>query len=195
MVQKKARNLKREGIILYIVFAFLLVLAGIQLGCTKGKAPVSESKFIDCVVFDKMPGDIAKPVKVNYEKKIKFLGTTVEKNLSQNQLKISYYWQIIGELGQYKQIFVHFTDIDNNVVFQNDHEFCPKQPFSEIKNKFIKETFIVGIPQSVMGKEINTKVGVYMPDSKGDHLKIESSGGAPMDDNNTRAFVETVVLK
>jgi hypothetical protein len=189
MIQKKARNLKRGGIILYIVFAFLFVLAGIQSGCTKGKAPVSESKRIDCVVSDKLPGDIAKPVEVKYEKKIKFLGTTVEKNLSQNQLKISYYWQIIGELGQYKQIFIHFTDIDNNVLFQNDHEFCPKQPFSEIKNKFIKETFIVGIPQSARDKEINIKVGVYIPDSKGALLKIESSGGAPIDNNNTRAFV------
>jgi hypothetical protein len=148
-------------------------------------------KTVGCQILDNLPNDIAQPLEVNFGGKVVYLGTTIEKR-SENQLKISYYWQLKNDLGKYKQIFVHFTDKENNPLFQNDHEFCANRSFEELKGKFIKDTNCVGIPQSAKGKEIDVKVGLYVPEENGPRLKVESAGKTPTDEYNTRALVDKI---
>jgi hypothetical protein len=145
-------------------------------------------KAVGCQIFDKLPNDIAQPLEVNFGEKVVYLGTTIEKR-AENQLKISYHWQVKNDLGKYKQVFVHFTDKINNPLFQNDHEFCANRPFEELKGKFIKDTHWVEIPQLAKGKEINVEIGLYVPEENGPRLKVESAGKAPTDEYDTRALV------
>lgn len=130
---------------------------------------------------------------MNYDNKIKLSGIATKK-LSQNQLEISYYWQLIKGLGTYKDIFVHFADASNNIIFQNDHRFCANRSFQDLKGKFVKETFVVNIPEQAKGKEITVKIGCYNPQPPGTRLKIESSGGAPLEDESTRATADRLSL-
>lgn len=176
---------------LYLIVVFLLIVGILPASCTekKLKEKTSETKAIGCQILDELPKDIAKPLEVNYGGKVVYIGTTVEKP-AQNQLKISYYWQLKNELDKYKQIFVHFTDNKNSLLFQNDHEFCAKSSFEELKGKIIKDTYLVGIPESAIGKEINIKIGIYIPEGNGPRLKVESAGETPIDENNTRALVD-----
>jgi hypothetical protein len=163
-------------------------------GCKEKEKVTAPKVATPCEIFDKMPKDIGKPLDVNFKNKVKLLGITVDK-ASQNQLKISYYWQLIEDLGVYNVAFVHFSDSENKVLFQDDHDFCQKQSFQELKGKFIKETHTVNIPQSAIGKKIDIKIGIYAPSLKTDsRLKIESAGGAPVDEDNTRAIVEKLNL-
>ena len=148
-------------------------------------------KAVGCQILDKLPNDIAQPLEVNFGGKVVYLGTTIEKR-AENQLKISYYWQLKNELGTYKQIFVHFTDKKNNPLFQSDHEFCANRSFEELKGKFIKDTHWVEIPQSAKGKEINVKIGLYVPEENGPRLKVESAGKTPTDEYDTRALVDKI---
>jgi hypothetical protein len=145
-----------------------------------------------CESFDKLPGDIAKPVEINYGGKVKLLGLTANK-ISPDKIKLSYYWQVLGDMGLYNVVFVHFTDAANTGLFGNDHDFCQRKPFSELKDKFTKETFTVNIPQSAKGQPIYIKVGIYAPEMQSNNrLKIASAGKTPLDDGNTRAIVERI---
>jgi hypothetical protein len=186
---------KGKGILrlLLVVWA---VIAVVLSGC--GKEKTSEPKGTvpvgACDISDKQPGDIKKPLEINYGNKVKLLGITADK-LSQNQLRIVYFWQPIEELGSYQHVFVHFTDTENNILFQNDHDFCQKKSFSELKGKFVKESYMLNIPESALGKVVYVKIGIYAYNLKsGPRLKIESRGKIPADDGNTRAIVEKINL-
>ena len=145
-----------------------------------------------CQIYDKLPAGIATPVDINYGNKIKLLGITAEKQ-PQNKLRISYYWQPMDELGSFNTVFVHFTDKDDKGLFGNDHAFCQDRPFRELKGKFVEEPFVLDIPPSAAGKEVTIKIGMYSVESNS-RLKIESSGGAPTDNDNTRAIIEKLNL-
>lgn len=146
---------------------------------------------IGCQILDKLPHDIEQPLEVNFGGKVVYLGTTIEKR-ADNQVKISYYWQLKNDLGKYRQIFVHFTDKENKPLFQNDHKFCANGSFEELKGKVIKDTQWVGIPQSARGKEINVKIGLYVPEENGPRLKVESAGKTLTDENYTRALIYNI---
>jgi hypothetical protein len=94
--------------------------------------------------------------------------------LSENRLEISYYWQINSELGTYI-LFVHFTDLNNRILFGNDHAIGPTRSYEELIGKFIKETYFLDVPQSAKNKEVYVKVGIYSTD-RGGRLRIKSSG-------------------
>jgi len=147
-----------------------------------------------CDIYDEAPQDIAKAVEVNYGNNIiKLIGLTIKKPL-RTQLEISYYWKITGQIDSYIS-FVHFTDIDNNILFQNDHHFCQKLSFEDLKGKFIKETYVLNIPQSALHKEVDVKIGVFSPLLKSDQrLKIELNGDTLMDNGNTRAIIDKLKL-
>ena len=177
-----------------VIFATISILMFILTGCTKEKpSSVIETKGIGCIFFDKLPPEITNPLDINFENRVKLLGVTINKK-SYEQFEISYYWQMMSDLGKFKKVFVHFADSGNNVLFQNDHEFCPKRPFEEFKGKVIKETFLVFIPHSARGQEINVKLGVYVPEQDGPRLKILSAGNMQLEDKNTSVSVEKVNL-
>jgi len=142
-----------------------------------------------CEVFDKLPGDIAKPLKVNFGDKVELLGITINK-LPKDQLSVTYYWRLLNELGTYDAVFVHFTDKDNKILFQNDHDLCKRRSFSELKGKFVKEPYIINVPQSAKGQEVYVKLGIVSIEPNIGRLKVEAAGGLPTEDTNTRATVD-----
>ena len=97
------------------------------------------------------------------------------------------------ELPSYK-VFVHFRDANNKILFQNDHLFYNTRSPEKYQGKFVKETYAVDIPPSAYGKEISIVIGVFATDSKGERLKIESSGETPRTDQDTGAIVARLRL-
>ncbi|HWR59801.1 MAG TPA: hypothetical protein VN328_13020 [Thermodesulfovibrionales bacterium] len=168
----------------------------VSLACEK-KAASSKSNpnriSGPCEVFDKLPTDIVKPLDVNFGKKVKLLGITINK-LPKDQLNVTYYWQLLDELSTYDAAFVHFTDKDNKVLFQNDHDLCQRRPFAELRGKFIKEPYVISVPQTAKGQEVYVKLGIFSIEPNIGRLKIESAGGVPTDDLDTRAIIEKVGL-
>lgn len=166
------------------------------MGCEKKQpAPADSSKVIgQCEVFETLPTDIANKAEVTYGDKIKFMGITVNK-ISENKLQVSYYWQVLNELGPYNKAFVIFSDKNKKQLFGNDHDLCQNKPFSELKDKFIKETFMVGVPQSASGQKVDIGIGIFAPElSTNVRLKITSAGKTPLDDANTRAVIQESTL-
>lgn len=142
--------------------------------------------LLPCEMYDERPKDLMGSLEVNYGDKVRFLKMAFTK-LPENRLEISYYWQIIGELGPYIS-FVHFTDLNNRILFQNDHAIGSKRSYNELIGKFIKETYFLDIPHSAANKEVYVKVGIYSP-VHGDRLQIISSREIPTDDSGTRATI------
>ena len=192
MTDQKTITLDIARKTLSFLFLSLFIIVLPLTGCTKKetKGTIPETKAIGCEVSDKLPKDIATPAEVNYGGKIVYRGTTVEK-LSKNQFKISYYWMIKNDLGK-NRIFVHFTDSHDNVLFQNDHDFCPNLSSEGLKGKFIKDTYLVGVPEAATQSEIDVKIGLYVPEPDGLRLKIESAGKTVVDADNTRATVDKI---
>jgi hypothetical protein len=193
-VNKKSVLNKASRSLCLIIMSLIISGAVALSGCTKEKAtgPKATGPAGICEILDELPKDIGKSVEVNYEGKIKLLGITADK-IPQDKLKLSYYWQPIAELGPYHMVFVHFTSTDDKGLFGNDHEFCEKRPFEELKGKFIKETYTIDIPASSKGEEVFIKIGFYDP-IRGGRLKIESAAGLPTDDANTRAIIKRLKL-
>ncbi len=186
---------KGQGILCLVVF-LSAVLVMVISGCNKekGSGPTAAVSVGTCEVLDKLPGDIKKPLEINYGNKVKLLGVTAEK-LSQNQLRMVYYWQPSDDPGSFNTVFVHFTDADSKQLFGNDHLFCQQKSFNELKGKFIKESYMFNIPESAVGKVVYVKIGLWAPGLKsGPRLQIESAGTTPTDDGNTRSIVEKVSL-
>ena len=178
-----------KGKALCLIVLCLLVAAISSYGCTE-KKEVASKETPSCELLEQLPGDIAKPVQINYGNKIKLVGVT-SKKLSAEGWTVSYYWQPLDELGQFNQVFVHFVDTTNNVLFQNDHPFCQKKSFGEMKGKYVKETFSIAVPKTASGKESSLKVGIFAPDSKGSpRIKIESAEGGTKEDESTSAIVD-----
>ena len=178
----------------YLVNVFLCIFSLSMLGCSKEKTTELEGQgpVGTCEIVEKLPQDITKPLDVNFGNRIKLKGVTIDIQ-SEEKLRVSYYWDLMDALEAYNTIFVHFSDQDNKIVFQNDHTFCPQEPFEKLKGKIIKETFDVFFPKTAAGQEITLKIGLYDPKFSG-RLKIESSGGLTTDDDDTRAVVETIKL-
>ena len=94
-------------------------------------------------LYDQWPKTPVTPLDVNYGDRVRFLEMTFAK-LPENRLEVSYYWRIIGELGPYIS-FVHFTDLNNNILFQNDYAIGPMRSYKELIGKFIKETHFIDV--------------------------------------------------
>ena len=191
------------------IFFILIILSIVSIslfGCTESKktnkeeakkdhAPVFkiEPKSLGCQVFDKLPKDISVPLDVNYDGKIKLIGVTVDKKSFPKQFEIAYFWQVIQDLGAYQTVFVHFRDAQGNLLFQNDHDFCPDYSFHEkIKGKFIKETFLIYTPKLEMDTKLDIKMGIYDLVS-GKSLAIKSSGKTPTDYENKAADIQNAI--
>ncbi|OGW53965.1 MAG: hypothetical protein A2Y81_10935 [Nitrospirae bacterium RBG_13_43_8] len=194
MTGKNAKTFLQAGkTIRFMLVVFLFAAFLVYGGCKKKEEPAHKGGAGPgvCTIYDKLPEGIAKVVEVNYEGKVKLLGITVNK-LSKDQLKVSYFWQILGDPGAYNKVFVHFTDSNNKSLFQDDHTLCQRESFGDLKGKFIQETDMVNFPSDAAGKEISVKIGLYTPSGIGasGRLKIESAGWVPLDEQNTRAIVE-----
>lgn len=155
------------------------------------KMLTKEPRYLGCQVFEELPKDINNPLNVNYDNRIKLLGIKVEKS-SQNQFYISYYWQLFKELEGYQTAFVHFSDSTQNVLFQNDHDICPEFSFKQKEGGFIKESFLVNIPDTAVGKKLNIKIGLYDRISL-KKLTVKSTGSEKTDYENSAIVVEDII--
>ncbi|MFA6053921.1 MAG: hypothetical protein WC769_00960, partial [Thermodesulfovibrionales bacterium] len=156
MVDIRTTFIEKKVIICGLLFLCIIFLS--VLGCKKNEVAEYQKGPGSCTVSDKAQKDIEKTAEVNYENKVKLMGLTVEK-LSESQLIMGYYWQIIDVPGKYKQVFVHFADVNGVVLFQNDHELCNKKPLESVRGKFIKETYVVDVPKEAAGKVKNMRIG------------------------------------
>jgi len=177
--------------LMYAVSTVLFLM--LFFGCsskqeTTNKEP--ESKEF-CQTFDTAPQNIEKKLDVNFSGKIKLVGVKADK-VSVKQLKVTYYWQLLDDPGHFNRVFVHFTDKENKIVFQNDHSFCNNQSLSELKGKFIQESYLVVIPDSSAGTEVSIKIGIISTGEGSPRLNITSSGGLPTDELDTRAIVQNL---
>ena len=141
---------------------------------------------LPCEVYGQWPKTSVKPLDVNYGDKVRLVEMSFT-HLHENRLEISYYWQIMDELGSYIS-FVHFTDPNNHILFQNDHAIGPVRSYKELIGKFIKETYFIDVPPSAVGKTIHVKMGIFSQD-RGDRLIVKSSKDIPTDDSGTRATI------
>lgn len=187
-----SKNLKTIFFTLFLLITFLI------FGCTEEKKQKVdnfniEPKFLGCQVLDKIPEDINKQMEVNFGGKIKLLGISVNKMPESKSIEISYLWRVLQDISPYNKIFVHFTDSMGNILFQNDHDFCTEYSFhKKIENKFIKESFLIYIPKSLINSELDIKIGIYDPiSSKG--CEIKSNGGLPVDYGNTAIILKKVL--
>ena len=137
-----------------------------------------------CELINELPSGVAKPVEVNFGNKVKLLGVTTE-TMSGKQIKISYYWQLLEDLGKYDTVFVHFEDADHKILIGADRAFCQHKSFAELKGKVIKETQIVAAPQPVPDKELNVMIGIYAATDNNARLKVESASGVAKGDSDT----------
>jgi hypothetical protein len=194
MPNKNGTTLRKTETLYVAVFLIGLMVIAL-MGCEKKEAVKARPQRVTgpCEVYDKLPGDIAKPVEVNFGNKIKLLGITIKK-LPKDQLGVTYYWQLLNDLGTYDAVFIHLTDKDNKILLANHHDLCQRRPFSDLKGKFIKEPYVISIPQSAKGQEIYVKLGIFSIEPDIGRLKIESARGLSTDDSNTRAIVEKIVL-
>ena len=177
-----------------VLLMLLAIIFMLSTGCQR-KSEVNEYKEGPgpCLVYDKTPADIANPAEVNFGNKVKLAGITVDK-LSEKQVMIAYYWQILDDPGKYRQIFVHFADSKGNILFQNDHTLCPGKSLESLKGKTIKDTYVIHVPKKTETQEINVTVGVYMPEPAYPRLMIQSSGGMITGENNTCVTFQKIKL-
>jgi hypothetical protein len=167
---------------------FILMAVTIIIGCSSEKP--KEAKIVDpCEIINEIPTqDIKKAVKVNYGNKVRLLGITANK-ISQDKLEIKYYWQLNGALGKENNVFVHINDPLGKALFQNDHAFCPQARVGQ----FVKETYVIDIPQIALGKEVSICMGFFSRDPWV-FLDIISAEGALTDKSYMGALVEKIKL-
>ncbi len=178
------------------VIALCLLFAIItSYGC-KGKKEGQSAQAVkpSCELVDKLSGNLAKPVEINFGGKARLVGFAVEKP-SKSQLKMSYYWELVEDLGIYNMVFVHFVDADDKIVFQGDHDFCQKRSLAELKGKLAKEIQLINVPESARGKEVGVKIGIFAPTSeKYERLKVVSITGAEKGNDDTSVILEKIRL-
>jgi len=110
---------------------------------------------------------IQHPIKANFSNKIEFLGYNTHKTKLEigEIVHITYYWKCLERMEENYTVFVHFTDKDGKIVFQQDHPFCHGEyPTSEWKKgEIIKEEYYSFIPANVKEGVYDVRVGVYIP--------------------------------
>jgi hypothetical protein len=172
---------------IYILLVSAIIIG--TIGCSKDKAtPIRVVS--NCKIYNQLPDDIQQPLNVNYSNKAILMGITTKRLYKNRLLEISYYWKLQEELIPQHRIFVHFTDKDNKALLQNDHYFCQNLPFKELRNKFIKETYVVDMPGSALREGIFIKIGIYVPEiAPPNRLKIISAEEISLDEDDTRAII------
>ena len=170
----------------------LAILLTTLYGCTEKQKLETEPAAVELI--DKVPGNIVHPMEVVFGNKVKLLGVTPEK-LSSNQIRITYYWQVMEDLGMFGSVFVHFVDSEDKILFQGDHDLCQKRTAAELKGKIAKETQIIDIPKTAAGKMADIKIGIYdATPPEYERLKVISNTGSRKYNNENSAAAEKFQL-
>jgi hypothetical protein len=97
---------------------------------------------------------------VNFDDRVTLLGVTSER-VSESELRMSYYWQLVEEAPM--AMFVHFTDSDRRILYQNDHALCGGRSISGLRGTYFSETYTVAIPEPWRASDVDVRLGFYDP--------------------------------
>jgi hypothetical protein len=110
---------------------------------------------------------IKQPINANFSNKIEFLGYNIDKTKLKigDTAHITYYWQCLARMEEDYTVFVHFTDKDDKIIFQQDHPFCHGEyPTSEWNiSEIIKEEYYFSAPPKVKEGAYDIRIGVHIP--------------------------------
>ena len=110
------------------------------------------------------------------------------------RLKITYRFAVDERIGRDYIVFVHFTDADGRILWQNDHR--PRTPTSQwpVGKRYVDGPHEVEVPARIGPATYDIRVGLYMPKSgrlalsghdAGDNsylvgrLRVDRPGGGP----------------
>ncbi len=95
--------------------------------------------------------------------------------LGPRRFQIAYTWKVARPATGNWRVFVHFTDADGNIKFQNDYE--PQPPVSQWQAGQVSQgPFTVTIPQDLSGT-FNVRTGLFQPAS-GQRANLEGLRGS-----------------
>lgn len=140
-------------------FFYLLITSVLISGC-QNKEQYKEGVG-PCLIYEKLTDPLTHNMEINYGNKVMLLGIDFHK-LNNNQIKITSYWYLKDDLGSYNKVFVHFVDADGNTQGY-DHEFCNLNSHEYLKEKFIKETYVVNYFEQHIERDNFINIGLYSP--------------------------------
>ncbi len=134
---------------------------------------------------------IKNKVFVNYSNIVQLTSYEITKYES-NIFVITYYWKCLKEMDRNYVIFVHFTDKNGKIVFQQDHKpLYGLYPTSNWKEgEIVKESYIVVVPENVKPGTYNIRIGLWYPPT-GERLKVSPK---KYDDGTNRAIIGNISI-
>jgi len=85
------------------------------------------------------------------------------KSVAPGEFEITYEWKLTRKRDEDFRVFVHFTDEDGRILFQNDHD--PKPPTSQWAPGLIQQgPMRVKIPEGLEGT-VMIRMGLYRPEA------------------------------
>jgi len=96
--------------------------------------------------------------------KIMFMGYDINETLLRpnDTFEITYYWKALDKIDKHYAVFVHFTDKNGKILFQDDHDPPLKTIFWEMATIY-NETRIITVPSNINTQEADLKVGWWNP--------------------------------
>ena len=97
---------------------------------------------------------------VIFDYKIMFPGYDINETLLRpnDTFEIIYYWKALDKIDKDYTVFVHFTDQDGKILFQDDHDPLLKTTFWEMATIY-NESRIIIVPPNVKPQILNINVG------------------------------------
>lgn len=104
---------------------------------------------------------------------IMFMGYDINETILRpnETFEITYYWKALDKMDKDYVVFVHFTDNNNRILFQQDH-MPPLQTSRWSPGDIINETYTIKVPENVNGT-INLGLGWWYPPT-GKRLDIQN---------------------
>ena len=132
---------------------------------------------------------ISRPWVVSFDDKIVFLGYDIDNSVlsAGGTFHIKYYWKCMEEFDEDYRVFVHVTDIDDTIIFQQDHELPIKTSLLK-KGDIVMEEYDVRVPSNIENGVYLMKIGLYDRD-EGGRLPIVSGR---LIDSNSRAIIARI---
>ncbi len=121
--------------------------------------------------------NITRPGHYNYSVifgyKIMFMGYDINESLlyPNDTFEVTYYWKALDAMDEDYMVFVHFTDENERILFQQDH-LPPIQTSKWLLGDIVKENYTIKVPENVNGT-IKIGLGLWYPKT-GRRLKIEN---------------------
>ncbi len=101
---------------------------------------------------------------VIFDYKIMFQGYDINETLLRpnDTFEITYYWKALDKIDKDYAVFVHFTDLEGKILFQDDHDPPLKTTFWQTATIY-NETRTVKVPSNIKPQEAGLKVGWWHP--------------------------------